>query len=341
MRGTAAVILAILWLGASAASAATVTVSPTSCTNVEVDADYWDWQNTSQAVSDDGLGANTTVTSGFPHSNNLYCKFNASGVPDGATINDVSFAVDKQGSTNTGESDWKAQIMDDDGTTVVGTNQAAAGEWPSSPSWGVTTYAGLWGLTFCAASAGDCPTAGHTNVKDADFGFVIAIQYSGGASSTAQVDTVQLTIDYTAPTATPTVTPTPTITHTFTPSLTPTSTRTPTPEPCGNLSVVTLRRPSWNGEIPYASIDADCKRFRPTGAELLVVRNDTGSSVTVTVDHPIAPHIVGTVAAGKEQVFGLITRRAMSRSTTNFGYARVLFSATDPLIKAGVVRIVP
>ena len=231
-----ALIASLLVVCVATARAATVSVYPTACSNIEVDpANYWDWTNPGQATASGGAWAQTTGTASFPYSNNLYCKFNASGVPDGATINDVKLGIEKKGSTNSGESDWKIQLMDDDGTTVVGTNQATGGEWPSS--FTVVDYSGLWGLTFCANGSGDCSPSGNTNVKDTDFGSVVACQYSGPASSNCMVDSVLLTIDYTAPTATVGITSTPTETPTATPTATLTATSTPTDAPTSTPTI--------------------------------------------------------------------------------------------------------
>ena len=104
-------------------------------------------------------------------------------VPSDATITGVTVKITRSSNLGVGVSDTTVSLVK--GGTVSGNNKAAGGVWPSGSTVG--TYGSatdLWGLTLTP-----------TDINASTFGAVVNI--TGGATDTAQVDFIQIIVDWT------------------------------------------------------------------------------------------------------------------------------------------------
>ena len=188
------------------------------------------WSNPGRATASDNSRA-TAVLAASAVSHYLKCtNFNfGSQIPSGSTIDGILVEWEKLSSSASTIRDSSVRIIQ--GGSLAGTDKSAGAFWPTTEAF--VSYGGAadtWGLMWTAAQV----TANNTS-----FGVVISATNGGTGNRTASVDSVRVTISFTAPTPTPTptVTPTPTRTPTVTPTpthtptVTPTQTRTPTATP--------------------------------------------------------------------------------------------------------------
>lgn len=219
----------------------TFAYAPAACSNL-TGTGTKAWGNTTFAEVDDSNFSRVQLLT-TEHSNYLYCRYDASTVPDGAIIGAIRLRLAKANGGNQRVRDEIFQLMDDDGSTIIGTNVADTGtNWPATKTYFYYggSPSGVWSISACANSMGDCTPSSDTNVKDTDFGFVLAVNNPGPFSENADIYYVELQIDACGDTPTPTntsintftITPTQTPTDTpifsSTPTNTPTVTNTPT-----------------------------------------------------------------------------------------------------------------
>lgn len=104
-------------------------------------------------------------------------------IPTDATITGVTVAIERSSTVLNGTHDDSIKLVK--GGTISGNEKATATQWPTSD--GVATYGSatdLWGLTLTPA-----------DINASTFG--VAISAIADLASTAQVDYVSITIDYT------------------------------------------------------------------------------------------------------------------------------------------------
>lgn len=145
------------------------------------------WNAPNNTVSSNDAYASCLVTTVGPQTPSDYMDLTDFGfsVPDGAIIDGVTVAVERNGTASV--QDETIQLIK--GGTASGTNKANTGtNWPAGDA--SVNYGGaadLWGLTLAS-----------TDVNASDFGVRIAIQTAtGGGGATGSVDFVTISIDYT------------------------------------------------------------------------------------------------------------------------------------------------
>lgn len=144
------------------------------------------WANTSNAATSDNTRAapGGGLTSVLTTTEVLKITNFGFAIPDGATINDITVAVERlrSGSGGPNLKDLTIQLYIAD--ALAGDNKAdTVTNWPATD--GVATY--VWTT--------DLPTVAQINA--ADFGVGIAAQYVSGSTALPQVDFVSITITYT------------------------------------------------------------------------------------------------------------------------------------------------
>lgn len=142
------------------------------------------WTNPGNAAASD----NTYAAAGpFVSSASEYLKATAFGfaVPTGATILGITAEVERKANP-VSPMDSRAQLVK--AGTIQATDYANADVWPTSDAY--ATYGGpadLWGDTWTPA-----------DVNDSGFGFAFRAQ---GATGTANVDHIRITVTYELPVA--------------------------------------------------------------------------------------------------------------------------------------------
>lgn len=102
--------------------------------------------------------------------------------------------------------------------------------------------------------------------------------------------------------------------------------------------------PGSDAVITYSAVDAvNGNMFVNNGKCELRVKNGSGVSVTVTVvsvpdEHGRSGDIVNPIAAGAEEVFGLLDPALFNQRSGDVGYVHVTFSA-GASVTAAVVQL--
>ena len=149
------------------------------------------WTNPGNITADDTSYA--TVAPGFlGTSETLNGTSYGFAIPANATINGIQVSIMRQSSsTGSGFSIRDSSVRLIKGGTITGDNKAIAADWPNSmaaANYGSTSD--LWGTTWTPAE-----------INAANFGVALAV-VDEGASRTASVDYMQITVTYTPPTPT-------------------------------------------------------------------------------------------------------------------------------------------
>jgi hypothetical protein len=155
----------------------------TSAVNPEDDVAWEDFNN---IKADDGSESYAVNTSGS-YTQRLKATNFGFSLPAGATINGIKVEIDRcEHLALANVSDYRVQLLDASGL-LVGNNKASGNEWETS--YTVATYGGAedtWNAT---------PT--KAMVEDADFGVVLSVTYTAGASYEPMVDFIRMTVYYT------------------------------------------------------------------------------------------------------------------------------------------------
>lgn len=147
------------------------------------------WTNTGNIFAKDGSYASTTAVVSFAVGSH-YLKATNFGfsIPSGATINGITAVFTRCGSGVPCQ-DTGVKIVK--GGTITGTDQKSGTYWSSAGTMRDDTYGGatnLWGTTWT-----------DTDINNSGFGIVLSCASSSFKSTTTpRVDSVTLTIDYTA-----------------------------------------------------------------------------------------------------------------------------------------------
>ncbi len=130
----------------------------------------------------------TTATSNYLLATNF-----GFAIPAGSTIDGVSVTINRlEGNLSTRAAIQDSTLLLSKAGTIAGTNHASASNWPTTE--GAASYGGvadLWGITLTS-----------TDVNASNFGValsVVNIKSGPGGTETALVNSVTMTITYTAP----------------------------------------------------------------------------------------------------------------------------------------------
>ena len=143
------------------------------------------WGNPNEAKASDNIWA---IAPGDGISEYLLCTNFGFSIPDGATIDGITVAVEKNSfDSQFGVTDEHVKIVK--GGSIGTTNKADTGtEWPTTD--GTATYGGvsdLWGETWTAA-----------DINASNFGIVVSSDSSAGiGGDQARIDHVTITVTYT------------------------------------------------------------------------------------------------------------------------------------------------
>ncbi|UZR27485.1 hypothetical protein [Methylococcus mesophilus] len=145
------------------------------------------WSNPGNAGASDNAYATANVGTSPGESQWLRCtNFNfASVIPAGAIINGFTLTIERKGSAINSVYDTRLYLYS--GSAAIGSNKAVATKWPTSD--GIATYGSssdLWGTTGLTGA----------DVNATGFGIELAVN-SSTFTTTASVDDIALTIDYT------------------------------------------------------------------------------------------------------------------------------------------------
>ena len=149
--------------------------------------DFFSWNAPSNITADDDTVSSSTVIDSR-RTKLLTSSSHGFSIPSSATITGVIVEIEKR-DTGAAAIDWHVNLVI--GGTVVGTDKAAGGTWPTSLT--VSTYGGstdLWGVTPTVAeiNASNCGVA--LQAWNADLG-------PGGSP---HVDFIRITVHYSLPT---------------------------------------------------------------------------------------------------------------------------------------------
>lgn len=162
---------------------------PGSAENDQSTQDDTDWVNINNSLTDNALYAQNSFDLGQGNTTSyLVCLDFELQIPVSATIDGISVSIEKYRDSGDNISDDAVELYTL-GRTRTGSNKAAAGVWPTSPS--ITTYGGpsdKWGTNLTP-----------NEINDPDFGVGIraAAEFSGYGSSIAYVDYIEVTVFYT------------------------------------------------------------------------------------------------------------------------------------------------
>ncbi|MEK6662860.1 MAG: DUF6701 domain-containing protein [Pseudomonadota bacterium] len=184
-RAWLALSLVVGLLFGHAASAITVTKSPTTCASV-AGIGTVAWSNPPRAVSNNNSYATATVDG--TTTRYLQCTGYSFAIPTGATINGITVSVERRSNrvTDGGSKDAAMRVVK---AGVIGaTDRSTATTYTTADV--IEAHGGaadLWGTTWTAAE-----------INAANFGAAFAATKANlaGASHTISVDHVQITIDY-------------------------------------------------------------------------------------------------------------------------------------------------
>lgn len=176
----------------------TPTIAGTGANNATVGTKAWGTPEeiTVTGGGDDGVYADTGVMAKSEVSNYLKATNFGFAIPDGSTIQGIKVEIDrKEGNTQAagGIKDSEVKIVKADGT-IGATNKANTTDfWPTTEAIAIYgSVSDLWGETWTT-----------TDINDIDFGVVIAGVNTkvsgGGATESAQVDFIRITITYGPP----------------------------------------------------------------------------------------------------------------------------------------------
>jgi hypothetical protein len=155
-----------------------------------------EWTNPGNITAPGTPYATTNVNVGNPISNYLQGTQYGFNIPAGATIDGITVVINRQASeTDPNVLDNVVRLVR--GGAIVGDNRAGGTPWPTA--FATATYGGptdLWGTTWTPA-----------DINADNFGVVLSVQRpaAGGASRTATVDYMQITVNFTLPDTTTTV----------------------------------------------------------------------------------------------------------------------------------------
>src|SRR3989344_5133946 len=177
------------------ATASTPTIAGTGANDATVGTQAWGTPDeiTVTGGGDDGVYADTGVMAKSEVSEYLKATNFGFAIPDGSTILGIKVEIDrKEGNTQAagGVKDSEVKIVKADATIGVTNKADTTNFWPTTEA--VATYGSvsdLWGESWTSA-----------NINDADFGVVLSAINTkvsgGGATESAQVDFIRITITY-------------------------------------------------------------------------------------------------------------------------------------------------
>ena len=153
------------------------------------------WSNVNNAKSSDNFYATALLDEESGYYSQYLKATNfafTSAIDDNATIDGILVEVERYQAADSGIKDYSMQLINSAGT-MIGADKATTTQWLGSDPNTYVSYGGstdTWGITGLTGA----------DVKDSDFGVVLAIQYASGAGTvTAYVDHVRMTVYYTNP----------------------------------------------------------------------------------------------------------------------------------------------
>ena len=177
------------------ATASTPTIAGTGANDATVGTQAWGTPDeiTVAGGGNDGVYADTGVLAKSEVSNYLKATNFGFTIPDGSTILGITVEIDrKEGNTQAagGIKDSEVKIVKADATIGAANKADTTNFWPTAEA--IATYGSisdLWGETWTSVG-----------INDIDFGVVIAAVNTkvsgGGATESAQVDFIRITIEY-------------------------------------------------------------------------------------------------------------------------------------------------
>ncbi|BCB25402.1 hypothetical protein SKTS_02880 [Sulfurimicrobium lacus] len=186
--------MALIWSGQ--ASAATQTMSPTTCSNVTGTGSLA-WGSPGNALANDTSYATVSLNDSQV-SNYLQCTGYGFTIPAGATINGVTVNVERM-ATNSGIQDAAMRLVR--AGTIQSTDRSTTTAYPTTSAYEAHGGAAdLWGGSWTVA-----------DINNANFGAAMAAAKPGstGGARTASVDHIEITVTYTPPAAPFSCTPPP------------------------------------------------------------------------------------------------------------------------------------
>lgn len=253
------------------------TVSPPGTAGNDTSGGTIAWSSPADAVSSNNVYA--TVTAGANQTtNNLYLFNFGFAIPAGSTINGIEVRVESKANNSNGYA-IGAKLMD--GATYVGNTDFTGGNTTTEQTFLKGSATALWGATWTSA-----------NINSMNFGVGLYATFGAGATTTTfSVDSVTITVYYSAPEPNLTVTSVTTNKSSYTPG--EAMTITSTVQNSGAANVTTSFFNGYNKTGPDTA--PTCSSITWNGYNIASLNAGTDATTNINTT---APTTAGTYKVG-------------------------------------------